>query len=83
MLEKEAGYRKGNKCENMAFLQTHTQFVLENYEFAQGRVRQTNMTTFVLVTVAELTCLDTRKILISLYEIFIVKQKMVANASHT
>lgn len=67
----------------MAFLQTCAQFLLENYKFAQGRAGQTNMITFLLVTVVELTCLDTRKILLSLYEISIVKHKLVTNASST
>lgn len=52
-------------------------------EYARSRKRPTNMIAFLLATVAELTCLDTRKILISLYEIYMVKQKLVTNASST
>lgn len=51
-------------------------------QFVKGRISQTNLMTFLFVTVVELICLDARKISISRYEICIVKQEtMVINAS--
>lgn len=48
----------------------------------KGRISQTNLMTFLFVTVVELICLDARKISISRYEICIVKQEtVVINAS--